>query len=63
MKELEEKMRDYGFFRCGKGFLVNMKKVDTVKNNDCEINGVKIPISRIKRKEFMELLIQYVNEV
>ena len=62
MKELELKMSGYGFFRCGKGFLVNMKKVDAVKNNDCEVNGVKIPISRIKRKEFMELLIQYVNE-
>lgn len=62
LKDLDEKMIKYGFFRCGKGFLVNMKKVDSVNNNECVVNGERIPISRIKRKEFMEQLIHFINE-
>lgn len=33
-KELEDEMKKYGFFRCGKGFLVNMKHVDGVSGGD-----------------------------
>lgn len=62
LKDLEKKMMQQGFYRCGKGFLVNLRKVDAVKNSDCIINGKRIPISRIKRKEFMEQLIRFINE-
>lgn len=62
LKELEDSMCRYGFFRCGKGYLVNMKQVDGVSGHDCIICGERIPISRNKKKEFMELLIQYMNE-
>ena len=62
LKELEDSMGGYGFFRCGKGYLVNMKHVDGISGNDCMICGGRIPISRNKKKEFMELLIQYTNE-
>ncbi len=62
LKDLENRVVIYGFFRCGKGFLVNLRKVDAVNGNDCVINGEKIPISRIKRKDFMEQLIHFVNE-
>lgn len=62
LKDLEESMKQHGFFRCGKGYLVNMKRVDGVSGNDCIISGEKIPISRIKKKEFMECLMQYMNK-
>lgn len=62
LKELEDSMCGYGFFRCGKGYLINMKHVDGVSGNDCLIGGDRVPISRNKKKEFMELLIQYMNE-
>ena len=62
LKELEASMCGYGFFRCGKGFLINMKHVDGVSGNDCIVCGDRVPISRNKKKEFMELLIQYMNE-
>ena len=61
LKELEDTLGEYGFFRCGKGFLVNMKRVDGVIGNDCIVHEEKIPISRIRKKEFMEQLIQYMN--
>lgn len=63
MKELEEILTPYGFFRSGKGFLVNMKYVDGVQENCCVIRGEKIPISRMKRKLFMDALVQYMSEV
>lgn len=62
LRELEEKMKKYGFFRCGKGFLVNMKHVDGISGGDCIIGGGRIPISRNKKNEFMELLLQHMNE-
>lgn len=62
LKELEEEMCKHGFFRCGKGYLVNMKYVEGISGGDCIIQGRQISISRNKKKEFMELLIQYINE-
>ena len=62
LKELEATMKPYGFFRCGKGFLVNMKRVDGISGSDCIIEGERIPVSRSRKKEFMELLLQYMNE-
>ena len=63
MKELEEILKNYGFFRSNKGYLVNMKYVDGVKDMCCVIHGQQLPVSRRKRKEFMEALIQYMSEV
>ena len=62
LKELEDSMSGYGFFRCGKGYLINMKHVDGISGNDCIICGERIPVIRNKKKEFMEMLIQYMNE-
>ena len=62
LKELEDSMSGYGFFRCGKGYLINMKHVDGISGNDCIICGERIPVSRIKKTEFLEMLIQYMNE-
>ena len=39
-----------------------MKHVDGISGNDCIICGERIPVSRNKKKELMELLIQYMNE-
>ena len=39
-----------------------MKHVDGISGNDCIICGERIPVSRNKTKELMELLIQYMNE-
>lgn len=62
LKELEDMMGEHGFFRCSKGYLVNMKHVDGISSGDCIICGEHIPISRNKKKEFMEVLIQYIGE-
>ena len=61
LQDLEGLMEQYGFYRCSKGYLVNMKLVDGISGGDCIIHGEKIPIGRSKKKEFMECLIRYVN--
>lgn len=61
LKDLESSMEQHGFYRCSRGYLVNMKLVDGISGGECIINGEKIPIGRNKKKGFMERLIQYMN--
>lgn len=63
IKDLEEIIVPYGFFRSNKGFLVNMRHVDGVQDGFCLIHGGQIPVSRAKRKAFMNALTDYVSEV
>ena len=61
LKSLDAELRGYGFFRCSKGFLVNMANVDGLSGGECIVCGEKIPVSRGVRKEFMELLMRYMS--
>lgn len=61
LKDLEEKLGSHDFFRCSKGFLVNMARVDGVTNGECVIGQEKIPIGRAKKKEFMERLLKSMD--
>ena len=61
MKEHEEKLAVHNFFRCAKGYLVNMNHVEGFVGSDCVIHNVHIPVSRTRKKEFMNLLLQNLN--
>lgn len=61
LKDLEEKLGSHDFFRCSKGFLVNMARVDGVTNGECVIGQEQIPIGRAKKKEFMERLLKSMD--
>lgn len=63
MKYVEELLESHDFCRIHKGYLVNMKHVESVKENDCIIRGTKLPISRNNRKNFMERLTDYMGSV
>lgn len=56
MSELEAALSSSGFFRCNKGFLVNMHEVQRLVGTDCCIAGERIPVSRRKRAEFIDFL-------
>ena len=60
-KGLEEKLAVHNFFRCAKGYLVNMNHVEGFVGSDCVIHNVHIPVSRTRKKEFMNLLLQNLN--
>lgn len=52
MKKVERKLLNYNFFRCHHSYLVNLKKVNELRNNSIIINDIEIPVSRGKYKEF-----------
>lgn len=63
MREIEEKLEGHGFYRCNKGYLVNLDRVDSVRDGCAMVNGTALPISRSRRSDFMEALTDHVGEV
>ncbi|MCR4998326.1 MAG: LytTR family DNA-binding domain-containing protein [Lachnospiraceae bacterium] len=63
MRETEEKLLPEGFFRCGKGHLVNLYYVDKCEENMVYVEGNPLPVSRAKKKELLDALNNYMNEV
>ena len=61
MKEVEAVIAPYGFFRCSNCAIVNLKWVDGVKDGLCMAGKKTIPVSRTRKKEFMNALVQYIN--
>ena len=56
MNQLENELKNHGFFRCHSAFLVNIKCVKGIRGNDIDIAGRVIPMSKHRRKEFMKEL-------
>ncbi len=63
MKEVEIKFEKNHFFRCSKGYLVNLEYVESFQDNNIQVGGDLIPVSRAKKKEFLDTLNNYMNEV
>lgn len=61
IKNLEDKLRGQRFSRCNSGLLVNLAWVEQVEKNTVVVSGVSLPISRSRKKEFMEDLADYVG--
>lgn len=59
MASIEAQLQGCGFFRCHQGYLVNMRQVQHIDGNDLFIAGQAIPISKYRRKEFMQELTAY----
>ncbi len=55
MKAIEEKLPSY-FFRCQKSFIVNLEKIQSLRNSELMIDKFKIPFSESVRAELMLLL-------
>lgn len=63
MKDLEEQLGPYGFFRCHVSFLVNSAYIRRIDLMELELkNGETIAISQRKRKEFLSALFLYVGD-
>lgn len=64
MRDSEEALRSLHFFRGSKWSLINLAQVDGVENGSAMLkNGKSIPITRGRKKEFMEALANYWGEV
>ncbi|MBR0426278.1 MAG: response regulator transcription factor [Clostridia bacterium] len=63
MKDVEDTLSKLPFFRCNKCDLVNLAFVDGIHDGDALVNGQIVPVSRAKKKAFLEALNRYLNEV
>jgi len=61
MKNMEQALKDNNFYRCNNGYLVNLAYVERVDKNSAFVKGEEIPISRPKKKAFMEALTDFLG--
>lgn len=61
MKEIEEKLLKFHFFRCNKGYLVSLRHVDSIQDGSAMVHGEPLLISRARKNEFMEALTNFVG--
>ena len=61
IENLETKL-DSNFFRCHRSFLINLKYLKSYKNGIAYMeNGMEIPVSRLRSKEFSNVILQYMR--
>lgn len=63
LKSIELKLQDSRFFKCNQSFLVNFDFIDATQGNNILIGNITIPLSRAKKKQFMDAFNNYINEV
>ena len=61
LSSLEGELGD--FFRCHKGYLVNLRYVDEVRGDTLVVAGQELPVARSRRKALMEALLNHVKGV
>lgn len=60
MSDLEDRLRDKNFFRCHKGYLINLEAVEKLEGDHCVIGGESIPVSRRKKTELLDALTRVI---
>lgn len=63
MKELEQELSEFPFFRIHRGYLANLEHVEGMNGNFVVVASNELDVSRTKRKAFMEALTNYWGEV
>lgn len=63
LAEVEQTLGSSKFFRCNKGYLVNLEYVESVQNFDVLVCSTWIQVSRPKKKALLDALNDYMNEV
>ncbi|MDE7433310.1 MAG: LytTR family transcriptional regulator, partial [Lachnospiraceae bacterium] len=60
---LENSLRDKGFFRCHKSFLINLKYVDAYNRQEVILeNGEKILIAKRRYEEFCKEILRFMRK-
>ena len=63
LRDLEEELKDFGFFRCHSSFIVNLSYIESIEKADSIIvTDEVIPVSQSKRKAFMQSLARFWGE-
>ncbi|WP_276480232.1 LytR/AlgR family response regulator transcription factor [Paraflavitalea pollutisoli] len=56
IKNLEEKVNRISFIKVHRSYIINISKIDDIRENDLYIKGNEIPISKAHRNEVMKRL-------
>ncbi len=63
IENLEKKL-DRRFFRCHRSYLINLNYLKGYRNNTAYMaDGKEIPVSRLRGREFSNVILQYMREV
>lgn len=63
IRDLEEQLREYGFFRCHASYLVAADAIQEIRQADILLkDGNLVPVSQRKRKTFLFALSEYLGE-
>ena len=63
MRQIEKELEIYDFYRCHKGFLVNIKKIESVSKNMIVINDTEVPVSRYRIKDLRIKLVSILGDI
>ncbi len=62
LKKLEEELAPFGFSKCHNAYLVNLQYAGSVLSGSVQLtNGEELPISRARKKPFMDALTDYIG--
>ena len=61
LSKIEEKLKDKNFSKCNNCYLVNLRHVTETHSDFIVVGTDKVMVSRRKKKEFMELLFNYLG--
>lgn len=61
MKHMEQELKGEPFAHSSVSFLVNLAYVSSVQSAAAIVGGESVPISRQKRKSFLDALINYIG--
>lgn len=63
MKSIEDELGPLGFSRCNVSYLINLRYLDSIKNNDVILyNGETLSISRNRKKDFLNDFFAHLNK-
>ncbi len=60
--KVETELADASFFRCNKGYLVNLRHISAVDGDMATVGGESVQVSRSKRKALLDALNDYLSE-
>lgn len=62
IENLEKKL-DRRFFRCHRSYLINLNHLKSYRNNTAYMaDGKEIPVSRLRSRDFSNVILQYMRE-
>ena len=62
MREAVQALEGDPFFQCNKAFLVNLAYVDGMTGNDIIVGTERIPVSRARKKAFLQAMNEYLTQ-